>query len=218
MATPWRVPLLWPGRTVAVMASGPSMSPAIAEAVRAADLPAIAVNDTHRLAPWAAVLYAADSSWWSHHSATALHFPGLKATANDSVPYRAVHCLRPTGVEGFDPDPACLRTGGNGGYQALHLAVHAGAARVLLFGFDLDDRAGRHWHGDHPAPLVNTAPGVFAIWRARFATLVAPLHSRGVQVVNCAPQSALRCWPLADPFETLAGEPPCPSSALPPGA
>lgn len=205
MATPWRVPALWPGRTVAVMASGPSMSAAVAEAVRAADLPAIAVNDTHRLAPWAAVLYAADSSWWAHHAATALHFPGLKATANDSVPYRAVHCLRPTGVEGFDPDPACLRTGGNGGYQALHLAVHAGATRILLFGFDLDDQAGRHWHGDHPAPLVNTAPGVFAIWRARFATLVAPLHSRGVQVVNCAPQSALQCWPLADPFETLAG-------------
>lgn len=139
-----------------------------------------------------------------HRAQTALRHPGLKVTTSDSTPYPAVLLLRPTGVEGFDDDPGCLRTGGNGGYQALHMAAHAGAARILLFGFDLDDRAGSHWHGDHPEPLRNTPSAVFAIWRARFATLVEPLRARGVEVVNCAPQSALQCWPLADPFDILS--------------
>lgn len=186
-----------------MLASGPSLSAAVAEAVRASDLPVVAINDSHRLAPGSAVLFAADAAWWMHHAQTALRHPGLKVTTSDSTPYRAVLSLRPTGVEGFDPDPGCLRTGGNGGYQGLHLAAHAGATRILLFGFDLDDQAGTHWHGDHPAPLRNTPPRVFALWRTRFETLVHPLRTRGVEVINCASQSALDCWPKADPFEAL---------------
>lgn len=185
-----------------MLASGPSMSPLVAAAVRAADLPAVAVNTTHRLAPWAAVLFSSDATWWQHYAQTALAFPGLKVTTNDCVPFRDVLCLRPTGIEGFDPDPGCLRTGGNSGYQAIHLAAHAGAKRILLFGFDM---AGSHWHPDHPAPLTNAPSGVYEIWRRRFETLVGPLQSGGIEVVNCAPQSALRCWPLADPFTTLKG-------------
>ena len=42
----WSVPRLWPGATVAILASGPSMNQAVADRVRAAGLPAIAINDT----------------------------------------------------------------------------------------------------------------------------------------------------------------------------
>jgi hypothetical protein len=99
-----------------------------------------------------------------------------------------------SGETGFDPDPHCLRTGGNGGYQALHLAVHAGAARVLLFGFDM---RGSHWHGDHEAPLRNPKPHQFANWIERFAAVAPELARRGVDVVNCTPDSDLTCFRFA---------------------
>lgn len=51
MVTYWTVPQMWAGRTVAVMASGPSMSKDVADKVRAARLPVIVVNNTYRLAP-----------------------------------------------------------------------------------------------------------------------------------------------------------------------
>lgn len=171
------------------------MSQAVADAVRAARLPAIAVNDTFRLAPWADMLYAADSSWWSFHGAEALKFAGLKVTVQESVPHPAVLGLRHSGAEGFDDDPECLRTGGNSGYQAIHIAAHAGAKRILLCGFDM---GGGHWHGDHPKPLRNTPPPTYARWIERFKTLAPELAQRGIAVVNCTPKSALRCFPMAN--------------------
>lgn len=200
MATPWTVPRMWPGRTVAILASGPSMSQDIADAVRASGVPALVTNETFRLAPWADLLFAADSAWWSSRAQDALKFPGLKVTTNESTPFRQVLHLRAGERLGFDPDPSRLATGGNGGYQALHIAVHAGAARVLLFGFDM---RGGHWHGQHATPLSNPSPGTFARWVAAFETLAPHLRARGVEVLNCAPGSALRCFPAASMAEAL---------------
>jgi len=77
----WRIQQLWPGATVAILASGPSMSLAVADQVRAAGMPAIVINTTHRLAPWAAMLYAADIEWWQHPSnADAATFAGLRVS------------------------------------------------------------------------------------------------------------------------------------------
>lgn len=159
--------------------------------VSEASLPVVAVNDAFELAPAADVVYAADCAWWLHHAQRALKAPGIKVTASDSTPFQAVKVLRNTGVEGFDPDPSCLRTGGNGGYQAIHLAIHAGAARILLLGFDM---RGSHFFGRHPAPLRNTDPGSFVTWAGRFGAL----NDRGAEIVNCTPGSALRAFPVAD--------------------
>lgn len=193
----WSVPRMWEGRTVAILASGESMSQIVADQVLRADLPTIVVNSTYRLARWAALLYGADAQWWSETRA-AREFPGLKVSVEE-VP--GVMRLRHTGVSGFDPDPAALRSGGNSGYAALHLAVHAGAARVLLCGFDM---RGGHWHGEHPHPLRNTIEEMYPRWIARFAELAHILAGRGVDVVNCTPDSALECFRCQGLEETLA--------------
>lgn len=190
---------MWAVRTVAILASGPSMSAEVARTVRSAGIPTIVVNTTHRLAPWADLLYAADEAWWSHQdNADARRFAGLRVSVG-VVP--GVLRLRNGGTVGFDPDPQSLRTGGNSGYQALHIAVHAGAARVLLCGFDL---RGCHWHGPHPSPLRKTEPEVYARWRERYATLLPALAERGVDVVNTTPGSALECFRRAVLEDELA--------------
>lgn len=184
---------MWTGRTVAVLASGPSMTPRVADAVRS--IPTIVINDTFRLAPWAALLYAADAAWWRANPDAAA-FAGLKVSA-DTVP--GVEQLMVTGTAGFDPDPSCLRTGSNSGYQGVHIAAQAGAARILLCGFDLNARHGAHWFGPHTKPgLHNTAPETFARFVRRFEELAPILAARGVEVINCTPDSALRCFPVAD--------------------
>lgn len=206
----WSVPPLWPGRTVAILASGPSMSQAVADAVRAAGIPAIAVNSTFSLAPWADMLYAADAEWWLHpDNRDALAFAGLRVTCR--VPVNGVHCLRDSGADGFDPDPGYLRTGSNSGYQALHVAAHAGAARVLLCGFDMRrTKDGCHWHGAHPTPLRETTDETYAKWVRRFETIAGPLASRVVDVANVTPGSALTCFRVARLEEELAS---CPEHA-----
>lgn len=191
----WSVPLAWQGETVVVMASGPSMNQSIANSVKRAQVPCIAVNNTFKLAPWADMLYAADAKWWTE-TPKAQEFEGLKVSVrrefDPPMPY--LHQLRHSGTQGYDPDPRNLRTGGNSGYQAVHIAAQAGAARILLCGFDMN---GGHWHGDHVEPLRNTILDSYKVWIKHFHTLASSLQQRSVEVINCTPGSALDAFPMA---------------------
>lgn len=197
----WTIPPMFAGLTVAILASGPSMSAEVAARMR--HLPRIAVNTTFRLAPDADVIYAGDARWWHAHP-EALRCPGIKASIEvaagraDPLP-EGVRILRNTGREGFDRDGG-LRTYGNSGAVAIQIAAHAGAARVLLLGFDM---RGGHWHEPHP--LVNPVPGDFERWRAGLARLGRSLP-RGVDVINCTPGSALQCFPTMSIEDALSDQ------------
>lgn len=191
----WTIPRCFEGGVVAVLASGPSMSQRVADAVHVAGVPAIAINTTFRLAPWAWMLYAADTDWWGHPSnADALKFPGLRVSCQ---PIKGVHMLRNAGTEGFSDDPGEVHTLGNSGGQALQIAAKTGAKRVLLCGFDLHDDGGSHWHGDHPHGLRRTVPGTFGVWTRRMAAVAPLFAARGIEVVNCTPGSALKGYRMA---------------------
>jgi hypothetical protein len=191
---------MWEGRTVAILASGPSMSQAVADKIRASKLPTIVINDTHRLAPWADALYACDSMWWLYHAQSALKFAGLKITQDTCVPFPQVLCVPSNGADGFEPDPSRIRTGHNSGYQALHIAIHAGACRVLLCGFDMRVRGlHTHWFGNHPPQLVDSDAQVFSRrFIPSFEKLAPLLVGLGVEVLNCTEGSALTCFPMRD--------------------
>lgn len=193
----YRVPRMWPGETVAVLATGPSMSQSVADQVRG--LRCVVVNDAFRLAPWADILYAADRRWWEANP-DALDFSGIRLCAQPGV--RGVGYMQHSGTQGFDPDPSRIRTGGNSGYQAVHVAIHTGAARVLLLGFDM---RGTHFFGEHTKRtpdgvlLRNTSPETFRRWVQRFDTL----KGHGAEIINCTPGSAISAFPFASIDEVL---------------
>lgn len=185
------VPTLWPGSTIVCVASGPSLTQAQVDAVRG-KARVIVINDGYRLAPWADVLYACDAKWWKWHRGVPT-FAGLKYTMH---PTRNAYAqtLRNAGDTGLTRDQNALRTGHNSGYQAINLAVHLGAARIVLLGYDMQaTKKGQHFFGKHPD---NSQPP-FPKCLEDFATLVEPLAASGVAIVNCTPCSALRCFPMA---------------------
>lgn len=203
---------MWAGQDACVLASGPSMSQAVADLVRYSAVRTIAVNNTFQLAPWADMLYAADERWWAVHQTAALKFRGLKVSVSVTQ-FTEVLVMNNTGTVGFDPNPANLRTGGNSGYQAVHIAVHAGVRRVLLCGFDLH---GKHWHAEHQHPLRNNEEGAFLRWQKRFAELAVELKERKVEVWNCTPGTALACFErveLKDALQRIAEDQICALSA-----
>jgi len=191
--TYWNVPSLWAERTVVIYASGPSMNQGVVEATR--HLPAIVINDTFRLAPDANVLYAADDDWWKENPDAQI-FPGLKVTIGEKCKLNFIYKLRNTGNKGFDPDRSCLRTGGNSGYQALHLAIHGDAKRVLLCGYDMSNKKGDHWFGKHKAPLKQTDPDSYKNWAKRFDDLAKVAAVRSVEIINCTLDSAISAFPI----------------------
>lgn len=216
----WAVPREWTGQTCAVLASGPSMTRDVAQIVHRSGCRVIAVNNQAietrvngqvepAMAPWADVLYAADRLWWHHNREAVSRFAGLKVTIapnHCSASPQAtadIRMLGNGGQNGFDDRPDHLRTGSNSGYQAVHLAAHFGAARVLLCGFDMHAKRGEHWFGDHA-----WRPGYrsrYSLFLNSFTRGAPEFAARGVEVVNCTPGSALKCFPFQDLTEALNG-------------
>lgn len=191
------VPRLWPNSTIVCIASGPSLTPADVDFVRG-KARVVVVNTSYKLAPWADVLYACDSRWWKWHSG-AKDFRGLKFTLTSPV-YSGVQLLKNTGPAGLERKPHGLRTGRNSGYQAVNLAVHLGAVRVVLLGYDMQRTGGKeHWHANHPSRMHSP----LAQFRESFATMVDPLKKAGVTVVNATRETALTCFPRVPLEEAL---------------
>lgn len=182
------VPVLCPGGTVVCLGGGPSLTRDDVEACRG-KATVIAINDAYKLAPWADVLYGADSKWWAWHKGVP-SFKGLKfALQPDAGQWPGVQVLRNTGDAGLELDPSGLKTGRNSGYQAINLAVHLGASRVLLLGYDMSHgpKGETHWFGHHP----DQSSSPYAAFLACFATIVDPLRQVGVSVINCSRQTVL---------------------------
>ena len=192
-------PPAWTGRTVACIASGPSLTTADCEAVRAAGLPTIAVNDAGLdMAPWADAHHACDGRWWHAHP-DALTHDRPKTCLVDDPPAGVVKLTCVSGG-GLDDRPGHVRAGQNSGYQALHLAAvnFGAAARVILLGYDMQHTGGQaHYHGTHAAPLRNPKPGDMREWARHFDGVAPELKRRGVEVINCSRATALTCFERA---------------------
>lgn len=189
----WRVLPEWQGETVCIIGGGPSLTQAQASQTKGHKV--IAINNAVGLAPWADILYFCDARWAGWHRATVDLFPRWRVTLENLFLQSEfeVRCLRDYGVSGCAPKSNGVTNGRNGGFQALHLAAWLGAARVLLLGFDMKARGDKvHWHPEHPVP---THPNIFPDWIRSFETLLPFLQKRGVQVINCTPDSALTMFP-----------------------
>lgn len=194
MAERFTVEPIWPGQNVVIIGGGPSLSLQQINAIGQARLDqtcrVIAVNDAVYVAWWADWLHACDAKWWAWHRNKATRFPGIKTTLCETVPHQWVDgYLEETGETGFEPDPAKIRHGSNGTYQAMHCAIHSGAKKIILVGVDM---YGTHWHGGHPDGIETKYTKTMI---PKFETLKPALQEHGVSVVNCSPGSALKAFP-----------------------
>lgn len=187
------VPQLCPGGTVLCIGGGPSLTVADLDLARPHVNASIAINNAYQVAPWATALYAADARWWAWHKEGIKTFPGLKFSVSTEAKIHGVQILRQCGDTGLSNVPDGLCTGRNSGYQAIDLAVHFGAKRILLLGYDLQvgPKGEQHWHGDHP----NKSRSAYDIFKVKFKTLVPPLTARGIEVLNCSRRTALDVFP-----------------------
>jgi len=152
----------------------------------------IAINSTYKLALWADVLYACDAKWWKKYKG-APEFRGLRfALTSQSGIWPGVRVLKNTGTAGLETNPMGLKTGRNSGYQAVNLAYHLGAKRILLLGYDMGYTNARHQHW-HEADFPGSSP--YAQFRQSFETIVQPLKAAGIELVNCSRETALTCVP-----------------------
>lgn len=239
------IPNIWPGKTVVILAGGPSLRTQNLSRLTLAtqrDTKLLAVNDSWRLlqdlriatsrpfkcqqcdgsggAPnnlcsmcdgvgmlSSCVSYFCDSKWWQQSMAAnkrtldntysfhdAIYKLWWFTGSPDFAGHPQVHSVRLTGQLGLEVAPSGLRHGSNAGYQAINLAVHFGAKKIVLLGYDMRMQEGRtHWHNE-PRP-DGFADVLAQSMLPHFATLVEPLEQLGIEVINATPDSALECFP-----------------------
>lgn len=200
------VPRMFAGETIVCLGTGPSLTQADVDAVRGRAR-VIAVNQAFKLAPWADVLYSSDQRWWPEQKGVP-SFGGMKVgivPRKRLKPSPFAHCadvtmLHNTGPLGLELDPAGLRHGKNSGYAAINLAVHLGAARILLLGYNFC-RIGRAMHFDGK-PASGASYDTFA---RNFLTMVEPLRQAGVEVINCTRPTRLTCFRQSSLQQALDG-------------
>lgn len=196
------VPRIWDGGTVVLLGTGPSLCADDVNYVRS-KARVIAINSAVDLCPWADCLLAADFQWW-RWTQGAPQFAGLKFASDATEPrfwakapwgssVQRIHC-RP--ASNFETDPTrlgCPSTGhSSSGYLAINLAVHLGASRILLLGYDLmRGKQGAHFFGNYPSCV----PPPLGDMLKAFRHLVDPLKRLGIPVINCSRQTALTVFP-----------------------
>lgn len=215
----------WKGYKAAIVAAtGPSLTQDVADlcesATRHALIGTIAVNDAHRLMPWAEVLYSCDAAWWQHHKGVQ-HFQGERWSSHGSYEgsHKSEHAevtnnKKPAALEfglhlvrgksefGFSFDPGFIHFGSNSGFQAINLALLFGVKRVILVGFNMQVPAGapRHFFGNHPKPLLNNT--TYLEWVPHYRDAARRLPP-GIEIINATPNTALTCFPQMELSDAL---------------
>lgn len=160
----------------------------------------IVVNDNYLRAPWADILYWCDKKWfiWHKDKEEFGTFKGVRATINTDT--QADWYFKRGAEKGLSHELRTLNTGKNSGHQALNLACHLGAERIMLLGFDM--KAGSngqtHWFGNHPQP---TSKEVYEIMLPEWETVIPDLN--GVKVYNCGLNSRIECFEKRSIYELL---------------
>lgn len=184
-----------------VAAPGPSLTKEVAEQCRGFHV--VAVNDAHRLFPFADVLYGCDPEWWNYYLGVP-EFRGEKWSSHgdydDKTATAAKHRLRLVHGKnsvGFSFNCRRIHYGDNSGFQAINLAGHkiGWNGTIVLVGFDMRMVDGkRHFFGEHPDCLRKTTTG-YTKWKISFNAASKALPPN-CKIINCTPDSALQCFPM----------------------
>lgn len=162
---------------VAVLCTGPSLTRADVDLCRERCDKVVAVSDAFYLAPWADALVSYDKAWWKAHK------PAYEG------PRYHCHAEKIEGMEMVMPRP------GNSGALGVVVASRMNPTRIILLGADMK---GTHYFGKHTKPgLRHTSLMRFHEIKKEFAKLAK------FPVVNCSPDSDLKCFPKMSLREAL---------------
>jgi hypothetical protein len=175
-----------------IVASGPSLTVEDVNAIKGQNV--IVINDNYLLAPWASVLYACDGQWWDwHQSRNELKdFKGRKLTQDKEAANRyGLEYIESVDAPGLSKDINYIHMGSNSGIQAINLAYHFGANRIILLGYDMQATDNKsHWFGDHP----NGFRSYWHRWLPIYKAVADDANKMNLEIINASRETALTCF------------------------
>jgi hypothetical protein len=184
------------GETVFLLGGGPSMTRQVADRLRGH--PAVAINSSLLLAPWAPFLFFTDHPWLVAHRRAVEAYEGIAITMSRGAKAEMPGLRRLGAIHKPDFDRATqqLRCGRSSGHTAVSLAIAMDAARIVLVGYDCRVINGRSHHlaYNHYEDEALYSADLIPAWKGWNAAA----ERAGVEVLNATPGSALDEFPLVD--------------------
>ena len=196
-----KVDPLWKGETVYLIGGGPSL--AKFEWNRLKNKKTIAINKAIQFYPNADALYWTDGRVYTWFREDIDSFKGLKYTirANGKEDITSLKRGKKFGIE-WAKDT--IAHGNNSGCAAINLAIHLGAKRIILLGYDMGNNGTvSHFHDGYPvnATGANIYKNQFM---PAFDAIAEEIKGKGIQIFNACPTSKLNSFKKITIEEGLA--------------
>ena len=229
----WQVPRMWEDGDVWIIGGGPSVPKQfdvpdeIIQDVIAGNSPpsvyspymesihnkhCIGINAAYLLGEWIDIVFFGDKGFFLQHQAQLAAFPGLKVSpislANDLFWVKWTPRDNKHG-RGISPSPYMVSWNGNSGAAAISTAVHTGAKRIILLGFDmtLGEQNNQHWHDVYNRGPVKTEKRMRRLPFHRhlrgFKEIAVDAKQMGVEILNACPHSMIEEFPKFSVKELL---------------
>ncbi len=199
--------------TIVCIGTGPSLTEEQIQTAREKGFRLFGCNNVFQIVPDLELLYGCNLGWWELYAAQASSHAAEKWTSNHEAADRyGLNWIEEANAPGLSEDPELIHHGHGSGYSLVNMALHKGAERILLLGYDLryaPDYNGarriigsrpRHFFGEYPSaiqhwPKVRVTNGVHDELVEQYRTVA----DQGlVEVINCTPGSALDAFPVSD--------------------
>ena len=216
----WKVPKLWEDSTAIVIGGGASIlkqfnipnsvvndvftgkskpvvySPYL-EQIHSSHV--IAVNVAYKIGNWIDIMFFGDVSTWHEDSENIVQFKGLRVTcAKELDDDSRLKWLQrdPRKRHGISTNPEMVSWNNNSGAATINLAVHMGAKRIILLGFDmkLDEEKNQHWHKFYSTKEKDIT-STFRKHLSGFQEIKRDADLLGVEIINANPTSAITQFP-----------------------
>lgn len=192
-------------KTAIVIASGPSLTQDQVDYAVATGHHTMVINAAYKMAPRATTMYSGDFLFWKNYVADVRrNFFGVpwSQDATSCERWPEIKRVRAANRDGLGKG-GLIHLNGNSGFQGINLAHSWGFKRIVLLGFDmkLGPKGEKHFHPDHPAPMVQAQ--VFFEWLHKSARLAVDLKNDGAEVLNATTDTALTCWPKVELQEVV---------------
>lgn len=195
----------WEGKTVVLIGGGPSLRRfnfRDLSKLRKSGAVVVAINDAIKRCPWSDVVFSIDKVWLGRRHREVRRFSGERIAVVDASRTTFWPWIR---YIARDPSPrlsddmGVICTGENSGFAALGMSLMRGAGTgdgtIIMLGYDMNGPG--HFHGGYEW-TVPSGPQDYPRWVGYFLSLALAAKEMDAKVVNCNPESAVRCFPFAD--------------------
>lgn len=199
---PWRTIDLWRGATVFILGGGPSLSKMDLSSLESRRV--IGVNDAFKLKSGLVdICWFTDCRWHKWNKDTLPLFKGLIVSGSPcKCVLPGVLKLKRWDKIGLTTDPSQVYWNKSSGASAINLALHLGASKVVLLGFDMKmGSSGHNWHSNHKhVPRSTVYQHLFL---PPFEKIAKDAKVLGLEIVNATPGSALDVFPKVNLLTVL---------------